>query len=199
MSDVVSDTTLWSDVLDFWFDELKPAQWFVSSAEFDATIKSRFSHALAALASNTDIPPVNDTTLLRCGITGPDEVLAAILLTDQFSRNIFRGSPQAFRTDPLALALSKYLIDTGALQQMDSTQIQFAIMPHMHAESQHAQDICVTLFTDYGIESGLASAIEHRELIQRFGRFPHRNEILGRDSTEAELQYLKHGKRFGQR
>lgn len=198
MSAASDDTYVWSDVLDFWFDELKPMQWFVSSAELDATITERFASALDTLANGKHMPPVNDGTLLDSGITGVDEVLAAILVTDQFSRNIHRGSAAAFRTDPLALALSKYLINTGALQQMSDVQIQFAVMPHMHSETLDAQNICVTLFTDYNLERGLESAIEHRELIKRFGRFPHRNKILRRDSTEAELAYLENGNSFGQ-
>ena len=198
MIESVCDSRRWVDVLNFWFKELTPAQWFSSSAELDQSITARFLPTLNTLSSSTQIPPVTGSTLLTCGIADADEVLAAIIVVDQFSRNIYRGSAKAFNNDPLALALSAYLIETGALQAMNEMQIQFAVMPHMHAESMAAQDTCVALFTEYDIEKGLKSAIEHREVIRQFGRFPHRNLILGRESTDAEVAYLENANRFGQ-
>ncbi len=198
MSSTTLGPELWEEVLNYWFQELKPLQWFRSSAELDNTITSKYATALEALASNPYLPPVNDDTLLACGITSAHEVLAAIIITDQFSRNIHRGSADAFATDHMGLALSNYLIATGALQQFETDEIQFAVMPHMHAESEQSQASCVQLFTEYDIEYGMESAIEHQKIIERFGRFPHRNAVLNRESTDAEKNYLVDAKAFGQ-
>ena len=188
----------WQEAHDFWFVELRPKQWFVSSAQLDRTITERFASTLESLANNSHIPPVTTASLAACHIHTAQDTLAAILVTDQFSRNIHRGSAAAFATDALALALSEHLVATDVLQDFTPAEAQFALMPFMHAETMQSQDISVNLFTQFDIEQALPSAIEHRELIRRFGRFPHRNELLGRESTAQEKDYLKTGKTFGQ-
>ena len=198
MSSSSSGAGHWAGVLKFWFDELRPVQWFETSPELDEIIRVRFLPTLDALADEARIPPVNASSLRACGLNSDADVLAAILVLDQFSRNIYRGNAQAFSMDPLALALSSYLVDADALQAMTAVQIQFAVMPHMHAESLTAQETCVAVFSQYNIEKGLKSAIEHREIIRQFGRFPHRNTMLGRQSSSAELEYLQNANRFGQ-
>lgn len=198
MNQQLIDPQQWAEIVDFWFKELKPVQWFVTSAELDQMIKTRYLRILDVFTSTAKLPPVTRSALHDCAITTPDQILATILLTDQFSRNIFRGEAAAFSTDSLALALSAYLIDIDGLKQMSKMQIQFAVMPHMHAESLEAQEKCVSLFTQYQIDKGLQSANEHLDIIRQFGRFPHRNQILGRKSSGAELLYLRNGNTFGQ-
>lgn len=197
MSTILGEA-LWHEANNFWFNELSPKQWFISSEALDRTIKERFSDALEALTTQGQIPPVTKASLARCNIHNERDVLAAILITDQFSRNIHRGSSKAFATDPLALSLSEYLISSEALKHFSTVEVQFALMPYMHNETLEAQDTSVAMFTKFDIKLALASALEHQELIRRFGRFPHRNELLGRESTSEEKEYLKNGKKFGQ-
>ena len=194
----VFDPALWQEAYEFWFNELDAKQWFASSIELDQTITNRFSEALKALELQSKMPPVTAESLAACNIRSVQDNLAAILITDQFSRNIHRGSAKAFATDALALSLSKYLQRSHELQHLKSEEIQFALMPFMHDENLESQQTSVALYTQYGIKLALKSAIEHKDLIERFGRYPHRNELLGRESTQEELEYLKTGKTFGQ-
>jgi len=189
---------IWDSALNFWFHELTPKQWFVSSSQLDQTISDRFSGALQALASVQSTDDVNDDYLSSLTINSALDTLGAILITDQFSRNIYRGSAKAFATDNFALSLSNYLINHDHLPAMETQQVQFAVMPQMHAEDLEAQRLCVDLFKRFGVEQGVKSAIEHLNIIQQFGRFPHRNDVLGRRSTADEIEYLKDGKSFGQ-
>ncbi len=195
---VVLDSDTWGQVVTFWFDELTPKQWFVSSPALDQTIKDRFGSLWETLAADTVLPPVTALTLARWGIDNTESLLGAILVTDQFSRNLNRGDARAFSTDIQALALSNYLISSGQLEGLTTAQAQFAIMPLMHSESLPDQEQCVSLFTQLGITNGIPSAIEHRDIIRRFGRFPHRNAVLGRPNTSAEKDYLTDAKTFGQ-
>jgi len=195
---VVLDKPLWDSTLSFWFNELKPKQWFVSSTQLDQTITDRFSDALHELAEIEVHGEIDEDDLASLNISSPLDTLAAILITDQFSRNIHRGSAKAFDTDDFAFSLSNYLISTDQLSVMTSMQVQFAVMPQMHAENLKAQETCVQLFEQYDIEYGLKSAIEHRDIIEQFGRFPHRNKTLGRESSAEEILYFKDGSAFGQ-
>lgn len=195
---VVLDKPLWDSTLSFWFNELKPKQWFVSSTQLDQTITDRFSDALHELAAIEVHGEIDEDDLASLNISCPLDTLAAILITDQFSRNIHRGNAKAFDTDDVAYLLSNYLITTEHLAAMTPVQIQFAVMPQMHAENLQAQEICVRLFEEYDIKQGLKSAIEHRDIIEQFGRFPHRNKTLGRESSAEEILYLKDGSAFGQ-
>lgn len=198
MNETRLDKPLWESALQFWFNELTPKQWFVSSKELDQTITDRFSQALHAFDTVDITDAITEDYLAHLNITQPLDTLGAILITDQFSRNIHRGHAKAFATDAFALSLSRYLINTDSLSTMTTEQIQFAIMPHMHAENLTAQITCVDLFKQYNIEHGIKSAIEHQDIIEQFGRFPHRNNTLGRSSSVGEIEYLKQGNSFGQ-
>jgi uncharacterized protein (DUF924 family) len=194
-------------ILKFWFgpfeEQLSSSEhrrmWYASSAETDAEITAKFKESLLA------VPEANE----QSASLSPHARLALIVLLDQMSRNIFRGSAQAFAYDPLALALCLEGIKNGADQGLCLTERLFFYHPLEHAESLEAQDHCVNLMqslvAEYSGRQGevaskaLKFAQEHRELIEGFGRFPHRNEVLGRESTAAELDYLNSGgKRFGQ-
>lgn len=179
-------------VLDFWFDgddgrsrgQLRP-EWFRKDPRFDHRIASRFGLWLEqALAGG-----------LQDWAVTPTGTLALILVLDQFSRNVHRGSPRAFAGDARALALARALVSAGEDRHLSSLQRWFVYLPFEHAEDTAAQDESVRLFTalateDARLVDALDYAHRHREVILRFGRFPHRNAVLGRASTPEEAAYL---------
>lgn len=177
------------DVLQFWFEELERSQWFQGSAELDATIASRFEERLERLAS-TQVSAIVEQ--------GARATLAAVIVLDQFSRNIYRKMARAFAQDPHALAIAREAISRGLDQQLEPQQRHFLYMPFMHAEDLQAQQRAIELFGALGDENTMQYAREHHELIERFGRFPYRNEVLGRQITDEEASYLEGGKRYGQ-
>lgn len=168
------------DILTFWFTELTPQQHFAKDAALDDRIRQRFAATLEAA--------------VRCELFAwratPEGRLAEILVLDQFSRNIYRDTPQAFAQDPLALALAQELVANGLDASLAPTQRTFAYMPYMHSESRaiHAQSIA--LFTQLGIERQLDFALRHQAIVERFGRYPHRNAVLGRSSSADEVAFL---------
>jgi uncharacterized protein (DUF924 family) len=167
-------------VLHFWFEELAPEQHFAKSDALDATIKARFGDLRdAVVAANAD--GWRDT---------PDRLLAAILLVDQFSRNLYRGSAEAFAADPLGLELALSGIAAGYAPGYAPARRAFLYMPLMHCENRGVQRFALRCFAESGLETSLGFAQAHAEVIERFGRFPSRNLALGRASTPAELDYL---------
>lgn len=168
-------------VLDYWFDELKPHQQFAKDDAVDAEIARRFGHARDVVLASSAAGWRDD----------PDRLLAAVILLDQFSRNIHRGTPEAFAADPLALALTLEAIGKGGDRDMPPERATFLYMPLMHAENAEAQRMCLEKFTALGRPENLRFAMDHAVVIEQFGRFPSRNEALGRQSTPEELEYLK--------
>lgn len=168
-------------MLDFWFGELKPEQQFAKDDALDAEIERRFGHAR--------------NVVLASGAAGwrddPESLLAAVILLDQFSRNIHRGSPQAYTADPLAIALTLEAIGKEWDRDMAPERAAFLYMPLMHAENVEAQRMCLEKFTALGRPENLRFAMDHAVVIEQFGRFPSRNAALGRESTPEELEYLK--------
>ena len=181
------------DVLDFWF--LPPADagygkprdvWFRKDDAFDAGIRERFGPLIEQAVAGG---------LREWDQQGAAGTLARILLLDQFTRNAWRGTPESFAGDPLALAAARQLVDSGADQALLPVQRWFAYMPFEHAEDAQMQARAVDLFTalaeaNEGYEGVLDYAHRHRGVIARFGRFPHRNAILGRASTPDEIAFL---------
>ena len=167
-------------VLSFWFDELKPEDWFKKNLSLDKDIARRFASTHLALAGN--IPDVWRASA--------DNVLALVIVLDQFPRNIYRGTPLAFATDGLALKEARSAIGANLDQLVDEKQRQFYYMPFEHSESLNDQQRAVELFTSLGNAELLKYAHMHHEVIAEFGRFPHRNPILGRESTPEEVAYL---------
>jgi len=167
------------EVLDFWF-ALSTQEQFGKNPELDSRIAERF----AALRQR----------VLDAGAAGwrddPDTLLAAIILFDQFSRNLYRGQARAFEADPLALALTHEAIDRGWERSLPAERAVFLLMPLMHAEDADEQALSVAKFEALGREENAKFAREHAEVFDRFGRFPGRNEALGRGSTEEELDFL---------
>lgn len=167
-------------VLHFWFEELSPEQHFAREDALDAAIRERFG-ALRDAVVATDAEGWRDT---------PERLLAAILLVDQFSRNLYRGSAAAFAADPLGLELALSGIAAAYAPTFEPPRRAFLYMPLMHSEDRGVQRFALRCFSETGLETNLAFAQAHAEVIERFGRFPSRNAALGRDSTAEELAYL---------
>jgi uncharacterized protein (DUF924 family) len=175
-------------ILDFWFGAADAPReaWFRKDPAFDAQIADRFGPLVErALAGE-----------LGSWQAAPDTALALILLLDQFTRNIFRGSPRAFAGDPLALATARALVAEGGDRRLPPLQRAFVYLPFEHAEDLAAQDESVRLFTPLAALSPFLAGMldyaqRHREVIARFGRFPHRNAVLGRPSTPEETEFLQ--------
>ena len=170
-----------ADILNFWFEELTPKQWWVKDPELDARIQQRFGeiHARACLSE------------LFAWRESPEGRLAEIIVLDQFSRNIYRDHAKAFAADPLALGLAQVAVQTGDDQKLVKERRVFLYMPYMHSESAFVHDEAVRLFTELGIENNLEFEHKHKAIIDRFGRYPHRNALLGRESTPEELEFLQ--------
>jgi uncharacterized protein (DUF924 family) len=181
------------DVLDFWFgapgsaDYLKSrAAWFRKDDRFDDEIRTRFGELVAQAVAGG---------LREWDAEGPQGLLARIIVLDQFTRNARRGTPGAFEGDTLALAAARTLVESGGDRELAPVQRQFAWLPFEHAEDARCQEQSVALFTALaqehpGFGDVLDYAHRHRGVIARFGRFPHRNAILGRASTPEEVEYL---------
>lgn len=170
------------DILDFW-EEAGPKKWFAKDAEFDATIATRFkdTHELAAQGGYDD------------WADDPDGALALIIVLDQFSRNLFRKSPAAFTQDEKCLRVTHKVIDEGLDKKMREDLRVFAYMPLMHSERLEDQELCIEKLQEIGADENINYAKEHRDIIAKFGRFPHRNVALGRDTTEEEREFLDEG------
>jgi uncharacterized protein (DUF924 family) len=169
------------DVLAFWFVETAPKQWWTRDAAFDAVIAARFG-ALHAAASRCE-------SWAWCA--SPEGRLAEVIVLDQFSRNLHRDSPLAFACDPLALALAQEAVAVGADAALPVQRRAFLYMPFMHSESRVIHAEAERLFAAAGLEDNLRSQRQHRAIIERFGRYPHRNAVLGRVSTDEEREFLQ--------
>lgn len=175
-------------VLSFWFGELTEQDWFSASEEVDDKIRNRFSELHAELAKGTP----QETR------TDPNAALAAVIVLDQFSRNMFRKKPEAFSADTVALDIARHAVEAGLDTQLPEDRRWFLYMPFMHSEVLSDQERCVDLFKQNGGEEAIRYAIEHRDIIARFGRFPHRNRALGRESTPEEIAFLEGHEGYGQ-
>lgn len=174
-------TLEYSAVIDFWFKELKPKDWWLKDKDLDQTIAHRFG-ATHTAASQGECYHWREE---------PHGWLAEIIVLDQFSRNIYRDQAGAFAQDAQALTLAQEAIASGASQHLNKQETVFAYMPFMHSESKKIHEIAVGLFTDLGIESNVDFEHKHKAIIDQFGRYPHRNAILGRESTKEELEFLE--------
>jgi len=167
------------DVLEFWFEELGEPGWFARRDAIDEAIRTRFRGLHDRLATGNGVDD-----------TDPRQVLAAVIVLDQFSRHIFRGTPQAFATDPIARRLARQAIERGLDLQMTHAERLFVYLPFEHSEDRQDQALSVHLVGQLGNENWTRYALAHQSIIDRFGRFPHRNSILGRTSTPDELAIL---------
>jgi uncharacterized protein (DUF924 family) len=171
-----------NDVIDFWV-EAGPSRWFRGGEAFDAQCRAALldPHMVASRAE------------LAHWVETAEGALALVLLLDQIPRNVFRGSAHAYATDPMALAMAKDAIARGHDRRFETELRSFFYLPFMHSEALREQERCVELFKDLP-ESGSAPwAVHHHAIIERFGRFPHRNRLLGRQSTAQELVWMEEG------
>ena len=178
----------WIDAVNrFWFVELDPEDWFSAEPEVDEKIRSRFGELRAALKQE---PPS------AAALDAQGDV-AAVIVFDQFSRNLFRRSPEAYATDDLALALALHAIENGLDASLTLHQRQFLYMPFMHSEDRAMQARSVNLFGRLGMADQMGYAAHHKAIVDRFGRFPHRNEVLGRSSNAAEREFIRSESKSG--
>ena len=171
---------MYQQVVDFWFEEIEPVLWWRKDDAFDALLVERFSET--------------HTRACCCELFGwreqPEGRLAEIIVLDQFSRNMFRNSALAFAHDAMALALSQEAIASAADQALTPVQRSFLYMPFMHSESLQIHEIAVELYRRNGIQNNLDFEFKHKKIIEKFGRYPHRNKVLGRQSTAEEIEFL---------
>lgn len=168
-------------ILSFWFEEISPQLWWSKSAEFDRQIALRFGE-LHRAASRCELFDWRDSAAGR---------LAEIIVLDQFSRNLWRDSPLAFAHDAQALTLAQTAVALGADQALPPEQRAFVYLPYMHSESPLIHRQAVALFSQPGLEGNLDFELRHKAIIDRFGRYPHRNAALGRQSTAEEIEFLQ--------
>jgi uncharacterized protein (DUF924 family) len=173
------------NVLAFWFEELSGTDWFRQRDEVDADIKSRFQ-LLHNTAAQGELGEWRRTIRGR---------LAEIIVLDQFPRNIYRHSPKSFETDAMALVLSQEALRQADVDELSGAEKAFLLMPFMHSESKRIHEQAVVLFAEPGMKNNLDFEKQHKLIIDQFGRYPHRNEVLGRDSTPQEITYLAEGNR----
>ncbi len=172
-----------AEILHVWFHKLKPSEWFVSDDAVDASLRRRFAPELASLRNR----PAGEF------LTDPEGALAAVLLFDQVPRNVHRGTPLAFATDALALTIARTALARGWDERLSPQQRQFLAMPLMHSEHIADQRLSLAYFTRLGPRYGAPFARAHYRMVARFGRFPHRNAVLGRRSTAAEVAAVAAG------
>ena len=172
---------MYREILKFWFEEIEPPQWWKKDENLDRLITGRFAdiHRRATLCELYE---------WRADARGR---LAEVIVLDQFSRNMFRNSPLSFAQDALALALAQEAISVGADKSLSQAGRSFLYMPFMHSESLQIHQAATGLFRDNGNQSSFDFELKHKAIIQRFGRYPHRNSILGRKSTDEEIEFLK--------
>ena len=172
---------MYDTVLKFWFEEIDSKLWWSAQPEFDELIRARFR------------------SLLQCASQGecytwrknPKGRLAEIIVLDQFSRNIYRDTPQAFTQDSMALVLAQEAVAVGAHNALSPIECCFLLMPYMHSESRQIHIQAEALYRVFAPQNNHAFELRHKAIIDRFGRYPHRNTTLGRVSTAEEIEFLK--------
>lgn len=169
------------DILTFWFQDTAPQQWWQVDPAFDALVTQRFG-ALLQQAARCELHTWRDT---------PQGRLAEVIVLDQFSRNVHRGTPLAFAQDPLALALAQEAVRQQAHLTLNPTECSFLLLPFMHSESPAIHTEAERLYRAFAPANNLDFELRHKAIIDRFGRYPHRNAILGRTSSDEEIDFLK--------
>lgn len=168
------------DILDFWYSEDMRARWFASTPQLDMEIRNRFEQVWRDAADGG----------LDWWKDSAQGCLALVIVLDQFPLNMYRGEARSFSTEQAAIEVSKFAIARGYDREIPAEQLAFLYLPLMHSERLADQDLSLRMFEQPGLEGNLRWARHHRELIARFGRFPHRNRILGRESSPEEVAYL---------
>ncbi|GMK58058.1 hypothetical protein CspeluHIS016_0500900 [Cutaneotrichosporon spelunceum] len=193
-----------NDVLGLWYGQWGPAQWFAGGSHVDEKCREHYHDIWECISVSP--APANDlasycaSTPREC-FSDPRAALAGVIVYDQAPRNMFRSTARAFQTDAHALALSKHAVATGLDKDLEPDEKMFLYMPYMHSEVLADQEEALVLFSALGgpmQEQTDAIAKEHRDIVAKYGRFPHRNAVLGRENTPAEVEFLKEHEGFGQ-
>jgi uncharacterized protein (DUF924 family) len=169
------------EIITFWFTTIEPKSWWIKDEAFDSLLNQKFSE-IHQQAAQGELFHWRKTALGR---------LAEIIILDQFSRNIYRDSAKSFAYDALALILAQEAINVGANKELQGKELAFLYMPFMHSESLAIHQVAEQLFSEPGLEGNTDFEKRHKVIIEKFGRYPHRNEILNRESTEDEIDFLK--------
>tara|TARA_R110002049_G_scaffold4369_4_gene30483 strand:+ start:242 stop:796 length:555 start_codon:yes stop_codon:yes gene_type:complete len=171
---------MFESILKFWFEDIEPKQWWEVDADFDALIAKKFSEIFLQASRG-------ELVSWRSDVKGR---LAEIIVLDQFSRNIYRGKASAFLQDPIALVLSQEAVNLGCIEKLEGAQRSFLLMPYMHSESRYIHQLAESLFKKFA-PNNYSFEIRHKKIIDRFGRYPHRNKMLGRETTKEEAEFLR--------
>ena len=169
-----------TDVLKFWFEEIEPKSWWSADPLFDEQIRLSYGEQLQQAAQG-------EFYSWRTSAKGR---LAEIIVLDQFSRNVYRNTTSAFAQDPMALALAQEAVAKGVLNELNPDERAFLLLPYMHSESKVIHVQAEHLYREWAPENNYNFELRHKEIIDRFGRYPHRNKILNRQSTPEELEFL---------
>ncbi|OOZ37696.1 DUF924 family protein [Solemya elarraichensis gill symbiont] len=175
-----------SDIIDYWYSDRLKKAWFASTPELDLEIKTRYEEVWH-LAKNDALNGWRDSA---------EGCLALAIVLDQFPLNMFRGDPRSFETESKAIEISKFAVNKGFDKELKQETLPFLIMHLMHSENIEDQELSVKLFKQHNLTGNLRLAEHHRDLVRQFGRFPHRNIILGRESTKEEKHYLESNNAF---
>ena len=169
------------EVIDYWFSDRMRKSWFSSTVELDREIKQRFEIVWEQAR-------IGELDGWKSSASG---ALALVIILDQFPLNMFRGEAKGFSTESKAIEVSLYAIEKGYDKELAAEQLGFLFMPLMHSEKMEHQDLSVEMYRRHNLKANIQFAEHHRGIVEKYGRFPHRNEILGRVSTAAELEYLQ--------
>ena len=172
---------MYREILSFWFEEIDPKLWWSAKPEFDELVRTRFGEVLRRAIAGEFFGWREDHR----------GRLAEIIVLDQFSRNVHRATRQAFEQDPMALALAQEAVSRNAHLALEPVERGFMFLPYMHSESAEIHVVAEALYREHGLKDNYEFELRHKSIIDRFGRYPHRNEILGRESTQKELEFLK--------
>ncbi len=172
---------MFEEVLTFWFKDIDPSKWWVVDREFDEVLRVRFLDLLRQASAG-------ELFTWRTSARGR---LAEIIVLDQFSRNIYRNTPQAFAQDGMALVLSQEAVVSGVLTELEPVESTFLLMPYMHSESRLIHVQAEALYREFAASENFDFELQHKAIIDRFGRYPHRNKIMGRSSSQDEIEFLK--------
>lgn len=170
-----------NQIIDYWYSDEMRKHWFASTPELDTEIKSNYQAVWECAGSGQ----------LDEWKTTPEGCLALAIILDQLPLNMFRGEPRSFKTEIKAIEIAIFAVDNGFDKKISSDKLPFLFMPLMHSEKLEHQELSVKLFEQHDLQSNLKFAKHHRDIVKKFGRFPHRNKILGRESTKEELEYLE--------
>lgn len=185
-SDATDESVTPELIIEYWYSESVKSKWFNSTEKLDKEIKEKFEPVWKT-AVRGEYKHWNETA------TG---CLALCIIFDQFPLNMFRGDVKSFSTESMAVKISKHAIEKGFDSELGKDKVTFLYMPLMHSESLEDQNLAVRLFEKMGLDENARFAKHHRDIIEKYGRFPHRNEILQRQSSQSELEYLNSDKAF---